>query len=128
MNISVIIPTYNEKDNLEELTAMLLSLPYRLSVLIIDDNSPDGTGRLADELSLKHDGVHVIHRSRKMGLGTAYLTGFRHALLTMMAPEGLYLLPLPWNMRYVEFQVNVWLLVLLFLLHHGYREKRHIEE
>ena len=49
-------------------------------------------------------------------------------LLTMMAPGGLYLLPLPWNMRYVGFQAAVWLLMLMFLLIHGYREKRYMEE
>ena len=63
MDITVIVPTYNEKDNIGELTVMLLSLPYKVSVLIIDDNSPDGTGQLVDELSVKHEQVHVSRPS-----------------------------------------------------------------
>ena len=80
MDIIVIVPTYNEKDNIGKLTAMLLSLPFKTHVVIIDDNSPDGTGQLADELRAKHDQVHLIHRDRKAGLGTAHITGFKYAL------------------------------------------------
>ena len=76
----VIVPTYNEADNLEELLSKLLSLPVSLGVIIVDDNSPDGTGDLADQWVADHPGiVHVIHRPGKMGLGTAYIAGFKKA-------------------------------------------------
>ena len=76
----VLTPFYNEKDNIGELVVMLLSLPFKIHVVIIDDNSPDGTGQLADDLRTKHDRLHIIHRNRKMGLGTAHITGFKYAL------------------------------------------------
>jgi dolichol-phosphate mannosyltransferase len=76
----VIIPTYNERENLPRLVPMVLEQDPRLEVLIIDDNSPDGTGALADELAAASPRVHVLHRAGKLGLGTAYLTGFRWAL------------------------------------------------
>jgi glycosyltransferase involved in cell wall biosynthesis len=77
----VVIPTYNEADNLPTLVAELLALPLALRVLVVDDNSPDGTGRLADELAALHPGrVHVMHRPGKQGLGTAYIAGFQRAL------------------------------------------------
>jgi dolichol-phosphate mannosyltransferase len=81
MRATVCLPTYNERDNLEP---MLLELRDVLRegdrVLVIDDNSPDGTGRLADRLSSELDFVDVLHRERKDGLGPAYLAGFRRAL------------------------------------------------
>ncbi|MEN6529498.1 MAG: polyprenol monophosphomannose synthase [Anaerolineaceae bacterium] len=82
MSIGVIIPTYNEKENLPLLAERLFTLPLpNLSLLIIDDNSPDGTGAIAEELALQHPGrVSVIHRSGKLGLGSAYVTGFKHLL------------------------------------------------
>lgn len=76
----VIIPTYNEKDNIRGIVEKVLSLSKDFGVLIIDDNSPDGTGILADELSKEYTAVSVIHRSGKLGLGTAYVEGFRYAL------------------------------------------------
>jgi len=77
----VIVPTYNERENLEQLVGMLLELPVQISVVVVDDNSPDGTGELADRLAAEHAGrVHVIHRAGKLGLGTAYLTGFERAI------------------------------------------------
>jgi dolichol-phosphate mannosyltransferase len=77
----VIVPTYNEADNLDELVAQLLALPVNLGVLVVDDNSPDGTGDLADAWTKKQPGrVHVIHRPGKLGLGTAYLAGFEKAV------------------------------------------------
>lgn len=76
----VIIPTYNERENLPRLVPMVLEQDPRLEVLIIDDNSPDGTGALADGLAAASPRVHVLHRAGKLGLGTAYLTGFRWAL------------------------------------------------
>ena len=76
----VIIPTYNERENLSRLVPLVLAQDERLDVLIIDDGSPDGTGRIADELAAGSDRVQVIHRAGKLGLGTAYLTGFRWGL------------------------------------------------
>jgi dolichol-phosphate mannosyltransferase len=75
---TVCLPTYNERENLE---AMLRALePLGVEVLVIDDNSPDGTGELADRLAAELDFVSVLHRERKQGLGPAYLAGFRRVL------------------------------------------------
>jgi dolichol-phosphate mannosyltransferase len=76
----VIIPTYNERDNVPRLVPLVLAQDERLDVLIIDDGSPDGTGAVADELAAETSRVHVIHRSGKLGLGTAYLAGFAWGL------------------------------------------------
>ena len=73
----VIIPTYNERDNLPRLLPMALEQDPRLEVLIIDDASPDGTGALADVMAADDPRIHVLHRAGKLGLGTAYLEGFR---------------------------------------------------
>jgi dolichol-phosphate mannosyltransferase len=74
----VCLPTYNERENLER---MVLALADKgVSVLVIDDNSPDGTGELADRLAAAHEHVEVLHREHKEGLGPAYLAGFRRAL------------------------------------------------
>jgi dolichol-phosphate mannosyltransferase len=74
----VCLPTYNERENLERMVAALAD--KGVSVLVIDDNSPDGTGRLADELASRNGHVQVLHRERKEGLGPAYLAGFRRVL------------------------------------------------
>jgi dolichol-phosphate mannosyltransferase len=76
----VIVPTYNERDNLSRLLPMILDQDQRLEVLVIDDASPDGTGLLAVEIARDQPRVHVLHRSAKLGLGTAYIAGFRWAL------------------------------------------------
>jgi dolichol-phosphate mannosyltransferase len=76
----VVVPTYNEKENIPELVGRLLALPVGAHVIVVDDNSPDGTGRIADELAAAQPRVHVLHRPRKLGLGTAYVAGFAHAL------------------------------------------------
>ena len=76
----IIVPTYNERDNLPRMAAKLLSLPVAVDVLVVDDNSPDGTGKLADELAAKHPQINVLHRSEKNGLGRAYIAGFQWAL------------------------------------------------
>lgn len=76
----VVIPTYNERENIVPLVETILKLPVKVDVLIVDDNSPDGTGELADELSKKYPQVHVLHRSEKNGLGRAYCAGFLWAL------------------------------------------------
>ncbi|MBM4126041.1 MAG: polyprenol monophosphomannose synthase [Nitrospira sp.] len=75
----VILPTYNERQNL---SAMINAIRTYLAtdILVVDDNSPDGTGQLADELSRQHTSVHVLHRAKKQGLGPAYIAGFQWAL------------------------------------------------
>jgi len=82
LQITVVIPTYNEAENLPKLVLALFSLPLPdLRLLIVDDNSPDGTGQIADELVERHqDRLSVMHRPGKMGLRTAYLSGFQIAL------------------------------------------------
>jgi dolichol-phosphate mannosyltransferase len=76
----IIIPTYNEADNLEPLVSAILALDAGLEILIVDDNSPDGTGEIADRLSEEMPQIHVLHRAGKMGLGTAYVEGFKWAI------------------------------------------------
>ena len=71
----VVIPTYNERITLPEVVARILSVPVTVDVLIVDDNSPDGTGKLADDLADQHPNVHVLHRPGKSGLGPAYRAG-----------------------------------------------------
>jgi dolichol-phosphate mannosyltransferase len=81
MRAIVVIPTYNELANLETLVAKLRQYAPELHVLIVDDNSPDGTGKLADELSAREpERISVLHRERKEGLGRAYVEGFKHVL------------------------------------------------
>ncbi len=81
MTTSVIVPTYNERENIEPLIERLLELPIDLHVIVVDDNSPDGTGDIADRLAIKNPGrVDVVHREGKLGLGTAYIAGFYHAI------------------------------------------------
>lgn len=76
----VVVPTYNEKENIERLTAQVLAVDPGLEILIVDDNSPDGTGDIADRMAAENPRVHVMHRPGKMGLGSAYREGFRYAL------------------------------------------------
>jgi len=80
MNTLVLMPTYNEFGVLESSIEAVLSQGLDIEILIIDDNSPDGTGRLADDLSRKHEQVSVLHRSQKQGLGKAYIAGFDWAI------------------------------------------------
>jgi dolichol-phosphate mannosyltransferase len=76
----VIVPTYNERDNLPAIARALMTLPPEVELLVVDDNSPDGTGRLADELAAAQPRIHVLHRQSKDGLGRAYIAGFKWAL------------------------------------------------
>lgn len=76
----VVVPTYNESMNLPQIVPQILAQDPRIDVLVVDDNSPDGTGRIADEMARTNPRVHVLHRAGKQGLGTAYLAGFRWAL------------------------------------------------
>jgi len=76
----VILPTYNESQNLPRIVPLILSQDSRLEILVVDDNSPDGTGRLANDLAGVNPRVHVLHRTHKEGLGRAYLAGFNWGL------------------------------------------------
>jgi dolichol-phosphate mannosyltransferase len=80
MKAVVIIPTYNEKENVERIVPQVLEMDERIDVLIVDDNSPDGTGELVEKLSRSYERLKVIHREEKLGLGSAYVTGFKYAL------------------------------------------------
>lgn len=80
MKAMVIIPTYNEAENIERLIAAIRALPEHFEITVVDDNSPDGTGRIVETLAAKDPGLHVLHRSGKLGLGTAYIEGFKYAL------------------------------------------------
>lgn len=77
---AIIIPTYNERENIKLLVEEILDLELGSQVIVVDDNSPDGTGELADELAAEHPGVQVIHRPGKLGLGTAHIAGIKRAL------------------------------------------------
>lgn len=80
MKTLIIIPTYNELENLRPLLKEVFTYASETDVLIVDDNSPDGTGKLADELYEEDGHIHVLHRPGKLGLGTAYIAGFKYAL------------------------------------------------
>lgn len=80
MKSLIVIPTYNEKDSIADLVHILLDMEGNLEVLVVDDGSPDGTGAIVDGLAQADSRVHAIHRPGKMGLGSAYITGFRYAL------------------------------------------------
>jgi glycosyltransferase involved in cell wall biosynthesis len=81
MKPAVIVPTYNERDNIDILLGDLLALPIELSVINVDDNSPDGTGEAAEVWAARYpDRVQVVHRPGKLGLGTAYIAGFKRAV------------------------------------------------
>ena len=76
----IIIPTYNERDNIGRLLERVMALPYGLHVLVVDDGSPDGTAEIVKEWQAKEPRVHMLQRPGKMGLGSAYRDGFRYAL------------------------------------------------
>ena len=75
-NTLVVVPTYNERENLPPLAQRLMALPVPVDVLVVDDNSPDGTGKLADEMASRNPRIHVLNRTEKNGLGRAYIAGF----------------------------------------------------
>jgi dolichol-phosphate mannosyltransferase len=79
LRLAVIVPTYNEAENITRLAGEILALPLDAQLIIVDDNSPDGTGDIADRLAAADRRVHVVHRPGKLGLGTAYIAGFRRA-------------------------------------------------
>lgn len=81
MHIAVVIPTYNEKNNIERLASRIFGLGISgLGIVVVDDNSPDGTGEILIEMKKSHQNLDVIHRDKKRGLGTAYIEGFNRAL------------------------------------------------
>lgn len=80
MRTVVIIPTYNEKENIVLLLKRILQIEPDINILNIDDNSPDGTGRIVEQIFKDYDNVRVHHRPKKEGIGSAYITGFRYAL------------------------------------------------
>lgn len=80
MESLIVVPTYNERENIERLLDDLLGLGFDLEVLVVDDNSPDGTGQFVDEKCKRDPRVHVIHRPGKLGLGSAYIKAFKWAL------------------------------------------------
>jgi dolichol-phosphate mannosyltransferase len=76
----IVMPTYNERENIPQIVPLVLSQDPGINVLIVDDNSPDGTGELADTMAAENERIHVLHRPGKQGLGTAYISGFKWAL------------------------------------------------
>ncbi|MCK4353551.1 polyprenol monophosphomannose synthase [candidate division WOR-3 bacterium] len=80
MRVLIIIPTYNEIENIERLIKTLFSIIPEVNILVIDDNSRDGTGEYVEKLSHNDKRVNIIHRPKKLGLGTAYKLGFKHAI------------------------------------------------
>ncbi|GCE05949.1 polyprenol monophosphomannose synthase [Dictyobacter aurantiacus] len=80
MKTLIIIPTYNEYENLPPLLETIFSYAPQSDILIVDDNSPDGTGQLADKFAAEDPRVHVLHRAGKLGLGTAYVAGFKYSI------------------------------------------------
>ncbi|MCK5738931.1 polyprenol monophosphomannose synthase [bacterium] len=81
MKTVVVIPTYNEAENIRKLVSILSDLKVSgLEILIVDDNSPDGTGKIIEDMEARDDRIHIIQRSGKLGLGTAYVCGFKYAL------------------------------------------------
>ncbi|MDO9037887.1 MAG: glycosyltransferase, partial [Lutibacter sp.] len=79
-NTLVIIPTYNEKENIEAIIRAVFSQEKQFDILVVDDSSPDGTGDIADEIANKIQNVYVIHRQGKLGIGSAYIAGIEYAV------------------------------------------------
>jgi dolichol-phosphate mannosyltransferase len=85
---AIVIPTYNESENIVRLATEILALPVGAHVVVVDDNSPDGTGALVDELAAREPRVHAVHRPAKLGLGTAHIAGIRRAAELGLDPIG----------------------------------------
>jgi dolichol-phosphate mannosyltransferase len=105
----VIVPTYNEADNINELLSQLLALPVDLGVLVVDDNSPDGTGEMVDEWAERHpERVFIVHRPGKLGLGTAYIAGFNLALSELQTSRIMTMdADFSHNPRYIPSMINL---------------------
>ena len=85
---AIVIPTYNESENIVRLVTEILALPIGAHVVVVDDNSPDGTGPLVDAIAAREPRVHVVHRPAKLGLGTAHIAGIRFAATLGLDPIG----------------------------------------
>jgi dolichol-phosphate mannosyltransferase len=81
LKTTVVIPTYNEAENLPKLVSAIFALPLDMHILVVDDNSPDGTGKIADDIAARDKRLHVLHRFGKLGLRSAYLVAFQQVLL-----------------------------------------------
>ena len=95
MRTLIVVPTYNERENLPPLVDAVLALDPDIDVLVVDDNSPDGTGALADALAQATGRVHVLHRAGKQGYATAHVAAFRYALAREYARAGLRMVEVP---------------------------------
>jgi dolichol-phosphate mannosyltransferase len=80
LRVLVIVPTLNERENLASLAAAIFAQPVGADLLVVDDNSPDGTGQLVDEMAARDPRIHALHRAGRMGIGSAYVQGFQYAL------------------------------------------------
>lgn len=80
MNAIIVIPTYNEKDNIKRIIEAIFVVKNDIDILVVDDNSPDGTGQLVRDMMSTNNRIHILEREGKMGLGTAYVAGFKFAL------------------------------------------------
>lgn len=78
--ILIVIPTYNEKENIEKLIPQILKQDKNIDILVVDDGSPDGTGELVEKLAKKNPKIHVLHRKGKLGIGSAYIEGFKYGV------------------------------------------------
>ena len=103
MRVLTVIPTYNEKENLPIVVERLRKAAPEVDILVVDDNSPDGTGQIADELSAKDSQIHVLHRTVKDGLGGAYLAGFDWGLSSFLPWFVLWRRALTWLLVRVTF-------------------------
>ena len=79
MKVSIILPTYNERNNIKKIVQEILKIDSKFEIIIIDDNSPDGTGKIIDKLKIKYSNIKVIHRKKRLGLSSAIIQGFKIA-------------------------------------------------
>src|SRR5262245_1126040 len=98
---AIVVPTYNERDSIARLVAEILALPVGAQVIVVDDNSPDGTGELLDGIAAREPRLHVVHRPAKLGLGTAHIAGIRHAFALGLEPIGTMDADFSHNPRYI---------------------------
>jgi len=89
MKIAILIPTYNEGENITRLIERLSELKLDSNILIVDDGSPDGTGKIVEKLKEKYKNLHIIHREGKLGLGSAYIKGFKYIIENMLEVEAI---------------------------------------
>ncbi len=114
MKALLIIPTYNEKENIERLHSIVLSKSAMLEVLVVDDNSPDGTGDIVHEIAEKEPRIHHLERPGKMGLGSAYVTGFKYALkngfdyILEMDADIFLIIPMIYPCCWRKFNTRTW--------------------